>query len=293
MSQILWKPGFENKNTRAALRWWRNSYQSQLPPRGFVWILHGMGEHSGRYDEFAKFLNEAGFDVLAPDLPGYGNSATLGGQTTLLSVAEMIEEIEDHQKFWFEQGPLATPGLKNTPWYLVGHSLGGLIALKWILQGKKDESAPDFARRAFISSPALGVKMKVPAWKLKAAALLNQIAPDFKISNGISPEDISRDAAVVRAYRQDPLVHDRVSSRQFFSIEATQVLVLEQARDVEIPLLLSIGDADPIVSSAKVVEFYDKTNTHKKLLRWSGAKHEVLNELERRKLFEEVAGWFL
>ena len=201
-----------------------------------------MGEHSGRYEEFAKFLNQVGFDVLAPDLPGHGLTKTEGGQTILPTVGEMVEALDEHFEFWITKGPLASRGLGHTPWYLAGHSLGALTALAWIVRGKKNEAQTwEFARRAFISAPPLKLKLEVPAWKLGVAKVLAKWAPNLKMANGISADGLSRDAAVVEAYRDDPLVHPHASSKQFFSIRAAAEEIPKRARDIEIPIFLSVG----------------------------------------------------
>ena len=190
--------------------------------RGFLWIIHGIGEHSYRYNELALFLCQLGFDVLAPDLPGHGLSAKNGGQKRLATVPEMIAEIRASFSYWIEDGPLSAQNLEKIPWHLLGHSMGGLISLAWILDGRLDtKKSMPFARRAYISAPALKLKLEVPKWKLAAADILKNFAPNLKIPSGIIADELSYDVANVAAYRKDPLVHPYASPKLFFSIRET------------------------------------------------------------------------
>ena len=279
--------------TRGALHWWRNDFGSELPPRGYVWIVHGMGEHGARYAELARFLNTCGFDVLAPDLPGHGLSRLEGGQDTLASIGEVVDVLNEFVSFWTEQGPMAAKSISKTPWYLVGHSMGALISLAWIRAGKNSQVKFDFAKRAFISAPPLRLRLKVPAWKDTLSKKLEGVIPNLKLGNGILPEALSYDVANIEDYRDDPLVHGDASPKQYNSIVATSEQLMKSASDIEIPVCLAVGIDDPIVDPVSVREFFDLLGTHKKFVEFPKSKHEILNEVGRRACFEVLASWFL
>ncbi len=291
MSQILWRNSRQFPGTRSALRWWRNSYKAELPPRGFVWVIHGLGDHSGRYSEWAQYLNELGYDVLSPDLPGHGLSRFEGQQNRMERVPAMLEEIRHAQEWWIHSGPIAKRGLVHTPWYLVGHSMGALLALNLIIEGKKNELTGDFAQRAFLSAPPLKLRLEVPGWKVALAKNLNKAFPYMELANGIEVEQLSRDAGVQAAAREDKLMYQKASPALFLSMEVATQKVLAQPHDVEIPVFLAVGEADPIVDPQAVKEYYTRLGTHKRFLSLPLARHEILNEVDRQALFAKAAGW--
>lgn len=291
--QLLWHDSNRRKGVRWALHWWKNGYKSEVPPKGYVWIVHGLGEHGGRYAELAVFLTGLGFDVLAPDIGGHGLTRTEGGAKDLLSLPEAREELQDLVAWWFRSGPVAARGISHTPWFLLGHSLGALTALEWILRGRGSELEPEFARRAFISAPPLRLRLPIPAWKPAAAGMLRNFLPNLKMANGIRPEDLSYDAANVAAYRSDPLVHGHATPKNFLSMIATANEILAKPREIEVPVCLAVGADDPIVDPAAVRDFYAQLGTHKRFLEFPESKHEILNEIGRSRAFDAIAAWFL
>lgn len=293
MYQVLWRPSPLFGGSRGALHWWRNAARSELPTRGFVWIVHGIGEHGARYDEMARYLAQLGFDVLAPDLPGHGLSAKEGGQRRLSSIEESIEELRGSRRYWTSDGPIAKRGLAHTPWYLLGHSLGALTALSWILAGKGSEDEPDFAARAFVSAPPLKLRLPVPVWKIALAQALFKVAPDFRLRNEIDPAMLSYDAGNVARYRADPLVHPWATPRQFLSMVAASDRLLEQPQNIEIPLSVAVGADDPIVDQATARAFYERLGTHKQYIEFPHAKHEIFNDVDRARCYAAVAQWFV
>jgi lysophospholipase len=256
-----------------------------------VWVLHGLGEHSGRYEELALFVSQLGFDVLAPDHPGHGLNRLEGGQARLASFDEMIEACREALRFWVSEGPLARRGLSHTPWHVVGHSMGGLLTLEWIRRGRREDDTVDFAQRAFISAPPLALRMEVPGWKKSLARVAERLAPDITVPNGLGADDLSYDAANVAAYRRDPLVHGNASPRYFQSMNATAAKVLANPQDFEIPLALAVGEDDPIVDPAAVKRFFESLATHKRYLAFPRTKHEIFNDTGRAEVYKALVEW--
>lgn len=246
--------------------------------------MHGLGEHGARYDDLARFLNSLDFDVLAQDHSGHGLAVTDGGMKELPSLEEALAEVEDtwtHMK-------------RGGPWFLLGHSFGALLAMKWILRGKKSLSLPyEYASRAFVIAPPLELRMPVPPWKKKLATHLRGLMPSLRIENEISPEYLSVDALNVEHYRQDPLVHGHASPKLFMSLLETVQNILEHPMDFEIPIALAVGEDDPIVHPQAIENFFDRLNTHKMLYRYPHRRHEILNDLGRERVYQHVAEWFL
>ncbi len=291
MTQLVWRSSRQFPGTRSALRWWRNAYDTEIPPRGFVWIIHGVGEYGGRYAELARFLTQLGYDVLAIDLPGHGLSRSEGGQRNLISVAEFCQEFRDALDDWVTAGPIAKRGLVHTPWYLVGHSMGSLISLNLILEGNKFKSGVEFAKRAFLSAPPLGLRLAVPAWKVFLAKKLDKVAPYFEMGNGILPSDLTHDASVLAQYRNDKLIHHYASPRLYLTVTATAEKIVKNPQDIEIPICLGVGAEDPVVSPDAIRNYFASLNTHKKLLEFPNFKHEIFNEIGRQSVYEALASW--
>jgi alpha-beta hydrolase superfamily lysophospholipase len=279
--------------TQGYLRWWKNSYSLEIPPRGWVVIVHGMAEHGGRYDEIAQYFCRLGFDVLVPDLPGYGLSYHLGGQQAVYGVEEMTLELRKLVEHFVLRGPLASKGIFRSPWFLMGHSLGALLVLNWLVEGKKTGERVEFAKRAFVSAPPLGLSMKIPDWKKGFVNILLRTYPHLNISSGLGAESLTFDGVVRSVFRRDPFIRRLTSPMQLASIHHCAQKIRDHCRDIEIPLMVAVGDADPIVDARSVEDFYKKLGTHKKFMSIPGARHEILNELDRSSLYRGIAEWFL
>ncbi len=293
MAEGIWVSLERQKNVRVYLRWWKNAWKTEIPPKGYVWIVHGMGEHGGRYAELATYLTGMGFDVLAPDLPGYGRTRLEGGAPKPLPLPEARACLQELLEHWCLLGPRAQAGAARAPWFLIGHSLGALTCLDWILAGKASERSPDFARRAFLSAPPLKLKIEVPAWKSLLADWVGQSLPDLEIPPGFASNDLSRDAANGAAYREDPEVKATTTPSVFLSMKAAALRVLAHPQDIEIPICLAVGANDSIVDPVGVKQYFESLGTHKQYLEFPDFKHEIFNELERSRCFEAVAAWFL
>jgi len=177
--------------------------RSWLPegsPRALVCIVHGLGEHSGRYDHLAADLVTAGFAVVAPDQRGHGRSGGLRGHVDGFAtfVTDLTGFIEAQQAEFGTELPL----------FLLGHSMGGLITVLTL----QDAQTPTFAG-AIISNPCLGVSVQAPAIKVAVAKLLGKLLPKLRLDNELTVQDICRDPEVVAAYEADPLVHSKISTR--------------------------------------------------------------------------------
>ena len=163
-------------------------------------VVHGLGDHGGRYAHFADGMSNHGMGTYALDLRGHGNSPGQRGHIDSWSqwtedVAAFIAHVEQ------------VAGTEVVP---VGHSFGGAALLSTVLAGKLPA-----IKRFVVSSPALKLKMQAPAWKLKVGPIASRIAPRLALSNEVDPASISTLPEVVEAYRSDPLVHDRISSRMW------------------------------------------------------------------------------
>ena len=169
-------------------------------PRAALLIVHGLGEHAARYDEFAAFLATShAVSTFAVDLRGHGRSAGQRGHTARL--AHFLDDVaaaHDH----------VAGALPAVPVFLLGQSMGGLVVLRY-LQERRPPAA------AIICSPWLGTALPVPLWKRALAPLAGVLAPRLPFASGIQAEHLSHDVALVQRYRDDPLVHGRITPGAF------------------------------------------------------------------------------
>ncbi len=276
-----------------ALHWWQNKYRTSVPPRGYVWLIHGIGEHGERYAELAGFLTLLGFDVLAPEHPGHGLNRSAGSSTELRSFRSMRSALKAAQDFWRFSGPRSQAGAHQKPWFLLGHSLGALLTLSWVLKARAEGFEGDFAQAVFVSAPPLALRLPVPEWKKTLASKLERVAPYFEIGNGIGPQDLSYEAANVGAFRADALVHGFASPELFLSMQSEASEILDRPSDIELPLALAVGLDDPIVNPSTIESYYEALGTHKALYKFPDNKHEIINDVSKRDVYRAIAEWFL
>lgn len=195
-------------------------------PRGTVILVHGLGEHSGRYAHVIQALNRASFSVVAYDQRGHGRSpGKRGSVPTDTALLDDLARIFD------------TVQTKNR--ILLGHSMGGAVAARFVADAVRPV---DFL---ILSSPALRRTLGI-ADRMKLAAG-NAIAPNAAVSNGLDPTKISHDPAVVSAYKTDPLNHDRITPRLARFILDSGAIVRGKAREWRVPTLLMWAGDDHLV----------------------------------------------
>lgn len=253
-------------------------------PRGTALIVHGLGEHGGRYDHVAAALNEAGWDVFAHDHRGHGRSGGARGRIArddalLEDLALVIDAVR-----------AARPGRL----LLLGHSMGGLIAARFVAEGLQTPPARWHREvdALVLSSPALAADMN-PLQKLLLASL-GRLAPDLAVGNGLKPAWVSRDAAVVQAYVADPLVHDRIAPRLARFILDGGELVRRFAPRWRVPTLLMWAGSDRCVAPRGSAEFAAAAPTGLVQSQvFAPLYHEIFNEPEQAQVFARLREWLL
>ena len=249
---------------------------SGAPSRGLVVIVHGLGEHAGRYDHVAERLNSWGFAVRSYDQHGHGESdgkpGALPSDTFLLdNLAELLDTSRRRMD-------------PRLPLVLMGHSLGGLVAARLVsLNLRKVDGL-------VLSSPALDAGMN--AFQKLLVSVLPRLAPDLRVGNGLNAQYLSHDAGVVQAYRDDPMVHDRISARLARFIADAGPAVLASAPQWRVPTLLLFAGADHLVNPEGSRAFAAAAppgvvSAHC----FEGLYHEIFNEVDREAVFERLKGW--
>lgn len=260
------------------------AWQPETAPKAVACLVHGLGEHSGRYGHLAAFLTQAGYALLAFDLRGHGKS---GGQRGHAPSYEVI--MHDIARFL----DLAAERYPQCPRFLYGHSLGGNLVLNYALRHRPQlHVLHGMALHGVVATgPELRVAFEPPAWKTTLGKLLYALWPTFSMSNGLDARGLSHDPEAVRAYQGDPLVHDQVTARLALDFLSAGTWALEHAVEFPLPLLLMHGGADPICSVQASREFAAAAGSRCTLKIWDGLYHEIHNEPEQTQVFAYLLDW--
>jgi acylglycerol lipase len=245
-------------------------------PRVVICLIHGLGEHSGRYEHFAQFLTESGYSCLACDLRGHGKSEGRRGY------APSLDAFSNDISLLLEQGRQRYP---EVPLVLYGHSMGGMLVLSHTFRHNVDCSA------VVASGPLLRPGFEPPAWKISMGKILRNLLPTMLMANEIDCSALSRDPEIVQAYKNDPLVHDRLSARLGIDMLEEGLWLLKNVREARQPLLLMHGSDDRICSPQATMEFARNAGSLCTLKIWEGFYHEIHNEPEKDLVFRYLLEW--
>jgi acylglycerol lipase len=239
-------------------------------------VVHGLGDHGGRYAGFAEGMAKHGIGAYALDLRGHGKSAGQRGHLDSWSqwsddVAAFVRHVE------------SIAGTEVVP---VGHSFGGAALLSTVLAARLPKVG-----RFVVSSPALKLRLRAAAWKLKLGPIASKIVPRLAMGNEIDPATISRIPDAVEAYRNDPLVHDRISSRMWTEWQNAARDILENADQVKVPFLILAGTDDALVDPEGSQLLHAKTPSMSTLHLLDGRYHEPFNDRGSEEVFQLIADW--
>lgn len=243
--------------------------------RAVVLLVHGIGEHAGRYRHVAAWLNDEGFAARAAD--HYGHGASSGVRGGLPSVMRLVDDlalvVDDTRR--------AHPGL---PLVLLGHSLGGLVTASFVARAVRKIDA------LVLSSP--GLDPGLSAFQKFLVALLSRVAPTLRMGNGLDDRYLSHDPVVVQGYRADPLCHDRVGARLARFLADEGAVVQAAAPQWTVPTLLVYAGDDRLVNPAGSRRFADAAPAAVlSATCFPALYHEIFNELDAEPVFEALARW--
>lgn len=251
-------------------------YRAGDQPRASVVVAHGIGEHSGRYAGLADALSAAGFAVMIYDHRGHGRS---DGQRAFI---RSWDEYDSDLALAVAEARRRAP---DVPFFLLGHSLGGAMVLDYLV-GEYEKPAGVIA-----SAPALGTPGVSPVLLL-LARIMSRIAPRFSMDTGLDDENLSRDRTVVEAYREDPLVHGKGTARLATELTRAQRRIFAGIGAVDVPLLLTYGDADRIAPREPIERLLSASGSSDKRLEvFRGGYHELHLDLQRDDVLALYAGW--
>lgn len=234
--------------------------------RGCVVLVHGLAEHTGRYERVGSLFAQSGFDVVAPDLFGFGKSG--GDRADVLDWDDYLDQV----------GRLIAKS--DRPAILLGHSMGGLVATSYALS---DHPKPDLL---VLSAPAIGGGA---GWQKALAPVLARIAPRMTIPNNLKGEQLSRDPEVGEAYFSDPLMVFKTTARLGNHLFTAQTAAAPHLDELSMPTLVMHGGADSIVPPASTVVLGEADGVERRL--YPKLRHEIFNEPEGPELVAEIVDW--
>ncbi len=246
-------------------------------PVASIALVHGLGEHSGRYEHVGRYFAGKGYFVAAVDLRGHGRSEGQPGHVNRFQ--DYLNDVKTLIDYTREQSPAV-------PLFLLGHSMGGLIALVYAL------NYPDGLTSVIASAPGLRGRVHIPAWKAALGKAMSSLYPALSMPSGLDAAGVSRDPAVVQAYIADPLVHDKVTARWFTEFMEAGRRAMAEAHSLAAPALIVQGSEDQLVDPAASKEFFERISLDKKqYIEYEGLYHEVFNEPEKAAVLADVQAW--
>lgn len=241
-------------------------------PRYEVLLVHGLGEHSGRWAEPMSHLVSRGATVHTYDLRGHGRSS--GDRVDLERFDQFHDDISEMAK--------ATVAKSGKPWVLYGHSLGGLQCSGYLIDGRDPQ--PNIG---VLSAPAL--EADVPAVLRLAAAVAGRIAPGFRMDNSITGDQLSKDPKVGEVYFADSLVESRPTARFGKCVFGEQARLADKHASISIPTLVIHGADDPLVPPSASAGLAASEGVERRL--YPTIRHELHNEPEGADIMGDVADW--
>ena len=248
-------------------------------PKGFIALVHGLGDHSSRFAHVAKAMTDAGYAMAGFDLRGHGRSGGARGHA-----ASLDTYMQDIRQFF----QLMTRRYPHVPHFLYGHSLGGLLVLAYAIQYGAGLNG------VMVTGAALRDSLQEQKAKLALVKLLAPLLPKLTLQSGLDPAALSRDPAIVRAYRSDPLVHYNITLGFGRAGLSAIDLCFARAQEFPVPLLMIHGRADKITYASGSEEFAAlvlEAGCDLTLKLWDGLYHEVHNEPEKAEVFQFMIEW--
>lgn len=251
-------------------------------PRLVLALIHGYGEHGGRYAHVGRALNAQGITVVAVDLRGHGTSSGKRGHVDTFSQFHSDAAVVVARAKTLANG---------APVALMGHSMGGLLVLDWLLAGNgRDLSG------VVITSPFLGLSLKVNPVKEGLGRMMSRVIPTLALPSGLKGADVCRDPELQKLYDSDPLNNKNATARWFTETMKAIENVHTRAGELNVPLLLLYGGADKVASADATDQLAAKLRMSDKTVeRLKDHYHELVNELPetRAKIIERIGAWLL
>ena len=267
--------GFFSARDNTRLYW-----QSLMPdgePKDVVGLVHGYGDHSGRYKQVMQYLTEQGHAVLAFDYRGHGKADGKRGHC-----ADWNEYLDDMEVFWARVRQLAS----GRPTFMLAHSHGALIATHFAAR------KPEGLKGLVMTAPFYRVATQPPAYKTIPAKLLHLIVPAMPVPTGLTPQMLSRDPAWQKETNEDPLYGRNATPRWYVTHLRAQEAIAGMGQQITVPVLMLTGSADPVVSTPAGKGFFDTIASADKTYKdYPGMLHEVMCETGKEEVWADISRW--
>jgi alpha-beta hydrolase superfamily lysophospholipase len=246
-------------------------------PRAALLVVHGLGEHSGRYHDFAARAAAAGISTFALDLAGHGRSGGRRGH---------VASFDLHLRDVHTLRAIALAATGTLPLFVLGQSMGGLLTLRYL----QEHGAG--VRGGVLCSPWLETAAHVNRLKLVLAPLLSRLVPALPFRHGLRPEHLSRDPVAVAAYAADPLVQPYITPRAYTEVRAAVARVEAAPERLAVPLLFLAGDADRVVRTDRTLRLAQGLRGADVTVEVrAGGYHELLHEPDRAEAAATIIAW--
>jgi lysophospholipase len=256
--------------------YWRSAVPDTAPS-ALVAVVHGYGDHSGRYVRVMADLVEQGFATIAFDYRGHGKAD--GPRADLNTWGDYLDDME---AFWRKAREVSG----GKPIFVLAHSNGALIATHWAAQ------KPEGLKGMVLTSPFYALAFKPPPLKIFGAKLIRGVLPGLALGNELKPEQLSRDPAWQQETANDPLYLHITTPRWFFETQAAQARLTGLGAAITGPVLFAAGGADPIASTPAAKGFFDTVASSDKTWKeYPGFRHEVMCETGREQVMTDIAQW--
>lgn len=263
------------RSSRFVRRWW----PGDAPAWGAMTIIHGFGDHTGRFDGMATSLASLGLAITAVDLVGHGRSP--GRRGVIDSYDQLLDEVE------YSIG-LSRSRWPKLPQFVFGQSMGGNLAINWMLR-RGDAGAA--LHGAILASPLLRPKRMPREKYMRAGRWLANRLPNFRVRTPSKVEWLCGQPQAQDEYRRDPWVHRTMSLRLATSLVDSGIWAMERAGELKVPSLLIHGSEDPLTCPGATQEFASRAGGKAEFILFEGCRHELHKEAPREYLFETLAGW--
>ena len=270
ISDWTWKSSYDGLDMHA------HGWAPEGAPKAVLVLVIGLGEHVGRYEHVGAMLTANGYALLGFDNRGHGKSGGPRGHSPCNEA--FMQDIDSMRK----QVDLRYPNVRQ---FLYGHSLGGLLALNYLLCRQ-----PALAG-AVVTAPALRAALEEKKFKVLLVRVLGALLPSVSLASGLDADMLSHDSKVVELYKHDPLVHDRVSFGMGKNLLEMSHWIFEHAGELNTPLLLMHGTEDKNAYCRGSQEFAEKAGDKVTLKLWDGLYHEIHNEPEQQQVFAYMIDW--
>jgi len=262
-------------STRHVHRWWPKEQEAW----GAMTVIHGFGDHGGRFAGMATSLASLGLAVTAVDLIGHGRSP--GRRGVIDSYDQLLDEVDRALELSKRKWP-------KVPHFVFGQSMGGNLVINWMLRRPE---ATEGVFGAIAAAPLLKAKSMPREKYMRAGRWLADRLPNFRVPTPAKVEWLCRDPRAQDAYRRDRLVHRTMSLRLATSLVDSGLWAMQRAADLGVPSLLIHGSEDRLTCPIATQEFANRAGGHVEFLLFQGCRHELHEEPPREYIFESIASW--